>query len=94
MVRYTDDGGRTLCHRCMDRGRRNIAVAEVPARNPDYVYYLCIDHLCVWYQRRRRAERREKNRWRLISRRRAGRNPAGARRSVPRAGRQDGRRTS
>jgi len=71
MVRYTDDGGRTLCHRCMDRGRRSIAVAEVPARNPDYVYYLCIDHLCVWYWRRRRAERREKNRWRLISRRRA-----------------------
>ena len=71
MVRYTDDQGRVLCHRCMDRGRSQIAVVEVPARKPGYVYYMCAEHFRVWYRRRQRAERREAN-----SRRRIWNRPA------------------
>ena len=71
MVRYTDDEGRLLCHRCMDRGCAEIAIAQVPARKPGYVYYMCLYHLRVWYWRRRRASRRENDRRHMVKRRQA-----------------------
>ena len=80
MVRYTDDKGRVLCHRCMDRGRSEIAVAEVPARKPGYVYYLCTRHFRSWWRKQQRAKRREAEQRRLIRRRRAGRKAVGPRR--------------
>ena len=70
MVRYTDDKGRVLCHRCMDRGQSTIAVVEVPARKPGYVYYMCVEHFRVWYRKQQRARRHEAEQMRLISRRR------------------------
>ena len=57
MVRYTDDKGRVLCHRCMDRGRSTIAVVEVPARKPGYVYYMCPAHFRTWYRNQQRVKR-------------------------------------
>lgn len=80
MVRYTDDDGRVLCHRCMDRRCSTIAVVEVPARRPGYVYYLCIEHFRVWYRKQQRAKRREAEQRRLAGRRRrAGRKAVGPR---------------
>ena len=83
MVRYTDDNGHILCHRCMDRGRSKIAVVEVPARKPGYVYYLCTEHFRVWYRKQQRAKRREAEQRRLAGRRRrAGRKAVGPRRAA------------
>lgn len=82
MVRYTDDDGRTLCHRCMDRGRSKIAVVEVPARKPGYVYYLCTGHFRSWWRKQQRTKRREAEERRLIRRREAGRKAVGPRRAA------------
>ena len=65
----------------MDRGRSKIAVVEVPARKPGYVYYLCTEHFRVWYKKQQRAKRREAEQRRLAGR--AGERAA--RRSGPAA---------
>ena len=70
MVRDMDDMGRLLCHRCIDRGVCTVAIGQVPARKPGYVYYMCGEHLVKWYWRRRRQARREADRRHLVQRRR------------------------
>ena len=68
MALFTDAHGRIQCHRCHDRGRRTLAVVEVPAKKAGYVYYMCAAHFRVWYWRRVRRARREADRRGLVVR--------------------------
>ena len=68
MAFFRDELGRPECHRCHDRGRRTLAVVQVPAKKEGYVYYMCPAHFRTWYWNRLKRARREAERRRAARR--------------------------
>ena len=86
MVTPLTDDGLPGCHRCYDNHRKSgselplpPAYAEVPARRPGYVYWLCLRHYRTWFRRRdaraRAARLADLNRRTVLRHRRAAPGP-------------------